>query len=66
MEVSTVGRRTAPPSVGVGVVGVTDGEAGHRVLPVGAEHSEDPRLICDLLGYLRRKGALRPPQRTFS
>lgn len=51
---------------GGGGGGVTDGEAGHRVLPVGAEHSEDPRLICDLLGYLGRKGALRPPQRTFS
>ena len=42
------------------------GTDGHRVLPVGAEHSEDPRLICDLLGHLGRKGALRPPQRTLS
>ena len=64
MEVSKVGRHMAPSSVCVW--GVTDGEAGHHVLPVGTEHSEDSRLICDLLGHLGRNGALKPPQRILS
>lgn len=33
-------------------------EPKRHVLPVGPKHPEDPRLICDLLGHLGRKGPL--------
>lgn len=46
--------------------GYLQGRPGHHVLPVGPKHSEDPRLICDLLGHLGRKGTLRTPQQVLS
>lgn len=42
------------------------GKPGHHVLPVGPKHSEDPCLVCDLLGHLGRKGTRKPPQWVLS
>lgn len=62
-DVSEAGR---PVGTCIGPQAHLKGSSGHRVLPVGPEHPEDPCLVCDLLGHLGRKEALRPPQQVLS
>lgn len=38
-----------------GALGASEGRLEHSIVPVGPKHSEDPRLICDLLGHLGKK-----------
>lgn len=63
LKVSKAGRHLG---VSIWPQGHLQGRPGHHVLPVGPKHSENPRLICDLLGHLGRKGTLRPPQQVLS